>query len=64
MFYDIQDPSKFCKDIENLLTKRYLDIRVIVFSFIDKKFNLRSNIHEHIAYYDLNTINDILEKIS
>jgi hypothetical protein len=63
MFYDIQNPNKFCKDIENLLTKEGIwTLELSYFPLLIKNLTYDQICHEHIAYYDLNTINDIFRK--
>jgi NDP-4-keto-2,6-dideoxyhexose 3-C-methyltransferase len=62
MFYDIEDPNSFCKDIYNLLNKD--GIWVVEFSYLPLLFkNLTYDqiCHEHITYYSLTTFNEILK---
>ena len=62
MFYDIEDPNRFCKDIYELLNKD--GIWVVEFSYLPLLFkNLTYDqiCHEHITYYSLTTFNKILK---
>jgi NDP-4-keto-2,6-dideoxyhexose 3-C-methyltransferase len=63
MFYDIEDPNSFCKDIYNLLNNN--GIWVVEFSYLPLLFkNLTYDqiCHEHVTYYSLTTFNNILKK--
>ena len=63
MFYDIADPNKFCKDIEDLLTKDGIwTLELSYFPLLIKNLTYDQICHEHIGYYDLNTINNIFKK--
>jgi 2-polyprenyl-3-methyl-5-hydroxy-6-metoxy-1,4-benzoquinol methylase len=63
MFYDIENPNSFCRDIENILEKN--GIWALEFSYFPM---LLSNLtydqicHEHVVYYTLHTFNKILKK--
>ena len=62
MFYDIEDPNSFCKDISELLNKD--GIWIVEFSYLPLLFkNLTYDqiCHEHVTYYSLTTFNKILE---
>ncbi len=62
MFYDIEDPNSFCKDIYNLLNPN--GIWVVEFSYLPLLFkNLTYDqiCHEHVTYYSLTTFNKILK---
>lgn len=62
MFYDIEDPNSFCKDIYDLLNKD--GIWVVEFSYLPLLFkNLTYDqiCHEHVTYYTLTTFNKILK---
>ena len=37
MFYDVENPNKFCKDIFNLLNKKNLDARTFIHASYVKK---------------------------
>ena len=62
MFYDIEDPNSFCKDIYDLLNDD--GIWVLEFSYLPLLFkNLTYDqiCHEHVTYYSLTTFNKILQ---
>ena len=62
MFYDIEDPNKFCKDIHDLLNNE--GIWIVEFSYLPLLFkNLTYDqiCHEHVTYYSLNTFIKILK---
>ena len=62
MFYDIEDPNSFCKDIYNLLNPD--GIWIVEFSYLPLLFkNLTYDqiCHEHVTYYSLTTFNNILK---
>jgi len=61
MFYDVEDPNSFCKDIHDLLNDNGLWI--VEFSYLPLLFkNLTYDqiCHEHVTYYTLKTFNKIL----
>jgi len=61
MFYDIEDPNSFCKDIYDLLN--FEGIWIVEFSYLPLLFkNLTYDqiCHEHVTYYSLTTFNKIL----
>jgi len=61
MFYDIEDPNSFCKDICDLLNNE--GIWVVEFSYLPLLFkNLTYDqiCHEHVTYYSLTTFSKIL----
>ena len=61
MFYDIENPNSFCKDIHDLLNDNGLWI--VEFSYLPLLFkNLTYDqiCHEHVTYYSLTTFNKIL----
>ena len=63
MFYDIDDPNSFCKDIKNLLTNN--GIWIVEFSYFPlllKNMTYDQINHEHITYYTLSSLNKILKK--
>ena len=63
MFYDIEDPNEFCKDIEGLLTKDGIwTLELSYFPLLIKNLTYDQICHEHIGYYDLNTIKNIFNK--
>ena len=62
MFYDIEDPNSFCKDIYDLLNEE--GIWVVEFSYLPLLFkNLTYDqiCHEHVTYYSLTTFSKILK---
>lgn len=62
MFYDIEDPNSFCKDVYELLNKD--GIWVVEFSYLPLLFkNLTYDqiCHEHVTYYSLTTFSKILK---
>jgi len=62
MFYDIEDPNKFCIDIYELLNND--GIWMVEFSYLPLLFkNLTYDqiCHEHVTYYSLTTFNKILK---
>ena len=62
MFYDIEDPNSFCKDIYDLLNEE--GIWVVEFSYLPLLFkNLTYDqiCHEHVTYYSLSTFSKILK---
>ena len=63
MFYDIEDPNSFCKDINDLLNNN--GIWVVEFSYLPLLFkNLTYDqiCHEHVTYYSLTTFSKILNQ--
>lgn len=63
MFYDINNPNKFCKDINNLLDKDGLWF--VEFSYLPlllKQLTYDQINHEHVTYYSLTTFKNILDK--
>ncbi len=63
MFYDLEDPSSFVKNINNFLNKDGLWIFEV--SYMPKMLKLNSFdtiCHEHLEYYSLDVINKILLK--
>ena len=63
MFYDIEDPNLFCKDINKLLDKNGL--WVLEFSYFPlllKNLTYDQICHEHITYYTLTTFKNIISK--
>jgi len=62
MFYDLEDPNKFISEVLNILS----DDGIFVIQFADLVSMLKTNdfatiCHEHIEYYDLHTIKNMLE---
>jgi len=63
VFYDLEDPNIFLKDIKRLLHKKGL----FYLEFADLKLILQKNMfdticHEHLEYYSVTFINQILKK--
>ena len=62
MFYDIEDPNSFCKDIYDLLNDN--GIWIVEFSYLPlllKNLTYDQICHEHVTYYSLTTFNKILK---
>ena len=62
MFYDIEEPNQFCKDINELLNKD--GIWVSEFSYFPlllKNLTYDQICHEHCVYYSLTTFKNIIE---
>ena len=63
MFYDINDPNKFCKDIYKLLEKNGLWIlEMSYFPMLLSNLTYDQICHEHVTYYTLNVFKKIAEK--
>ena len=63
MFYDVEDPNSFCKNIHKLLDKN--GIWIVEFSYFPlllKNLTYDQICHEHVMYYTLNTFNNIIKK--
>ena len=63
MFYDIEDPNSFCKDINSLLDEK--GVWIVEFSYFPlllKNLTYDQINHEHVTYYTLTTFNKILKK--
>ena len=63
MFYDVEDPNTFCRDISNILEKN--GIWILEFSYFPlllKNLTYDQICHEHVVYYTLNTFNKIIKK--
>ena len=63
MFYDVENPNKFCKDIFNLLNKN--GIWMLELSYMPlmlKNLTYDQICHEHISYYSLTTFKKIIEQ--
>lgn len=63
MFYDLDDPLSFCKDIESLLRHEGIWVNQLN----DSPTMLRANgfdsiCHEHVTYWDLHNLKDIYGK--
>ena len=62
MFYDIEDPNEFCKDIESAYKRWNMTLELSYFPLLIKNLTYDQICHEHIGYYDLNTIKNIFNK--
>jgi len=63
MFYDINDPNSFCRDISNLLKKNGLWIvEFSYFPLLLKNLTFDQINHEHVTYYTLTTFKKIAKK--
>ena len=63
VFYDIEDPNSFCKDINCLLEKngKWI-IELSYFPLLLKNLTYDQICHEHVMYYSLSSIKKILNK--
>jgi NDP-4-keto-2,6-dideoxyhexose 3-C-methyltransferase len=62
MFYDLENPIKFLKDVKSILSKDGIGIIQIGYTplmFASNEFGFIS--HEHICYYTLKNISDLLK---
>ena len=63
MFYDIEDPNSFCKDINKLLNKNGKWIlELSYFPLLLQNLTYDQICHEHVTYYTLTTFENILKK--
>jgi NDP-4-keto-2,6-dideoxyhexose 3-C-methyltransferase len=63
MFYDIEEPNEFCKDISNLLEKNGIwSLEFSYFPLLLKNLTYDQICHEHCIYYSLTTFNNIAKK--
>ena len=63
MFYDIENPNKFCKDIYKLLDKDGLwALEISYFPALLKNLTYDQICHEHVTYYTLTTFNNLVKK--
>lgn len=63
MFYDLEDPNSFVKDINNLLDDNGIWISEFsYFPLLLKNLTYDQICHEHVAYYTLSTFNKIIRK--
>ena len=63
MFYDIENPNLFCKDIGKLLDKD--GVWILEFSYFPlllKNLTYDQICHEHITYYSLTTFKNVISK--
>ena len=63
MFYDINDPNSFCKDVNNMLEKNgNWIVEFSYFPLLLKNLTYDQINHEHVTYYTLTTFNKIIKK--
>ncbi len=63
MFYDVEDPNSFCKDINQLLTKNGKWIlELSYFPLLLENLTYDQICHEHVTYYTLTTFENIIKK--
>ncbi|MCX6742167.1 MAG: methyltransferase domain-containing protein [Candidatus Pacearchaeota archaeon] len=63
MFYHLNNPIKFCEEIESVLDENGVAIIQMAYLPVMIKTNMYDNIvHEHVAYYSTQNIKWILEK--
>ena len=63
MFYDIEDPNSFSKDIFNCLKKNGVwALEFSYFPLLLKNLTYDQICHEHVTYYTLNTFQKIAKK--
>ena len=63
MFYDVENPNKFCKDIFSLLNKD--GVWILELSYLPlmlKNLTYDQICHEHIAYYTLTSFKNLVEQ--
>ena len=63
IFYDIENPNRFCEDIYNLLDEN--GIWILEFSYLPlmlKNLTFDQICHEHVTYYGLKTFKKIAKK--
>ena len=61
MFYDIEDPNNFCKDIKDVLSDNGVWIlELSYFPLLLKNLTYDQICHEHVTYYTLTTLQKIL----
>ena len=63
MFYDIEDPNSFCRDIKNLISKngRWV-LELSYFPLLLENLTYDQICHEHVTYYTLTTFEKIAKK--
>ena len=63
MFYDINDPNSFCKDVSKMLEKNgNWIVEFSYFPLLLKNLTYDQINHEHVTYYTLTTFNNIIKK--
>ena len=63
MFYDVEEPNSFCKDINDLLSKNgKWVLELSYFPLLLKNLTYDQICHEHVTYYTLKTFENITKK--
>jgi len=63
MFYDIENPNKFCREISDLLEPNGIWIlEMSYFPLLLSNLTYDQICHEHVAYYTLTSFNNIIKK--
>ena len=63
MFYDVEEPNKFCEDISSLLNKDGIwALEFSYFPLLLKNLTYDQICHEHCIYYSLSTFEEIISK--
>jgi hypothetical protein len=63
MFYDVENPDKFIRDVDEILDDDGLWVMQLSYTPLMIHQNAFDNIcHEHKVYYDLNTLNYVLDE--
>ena len=63
MFYDIEDPNSFCKDISQLLSKNGVWILELSYwPMLIENLTYDQICHEHISYYSISVFKKLVEK--
>ena len=63
MFYDIEDPNSFCRDIKDLLSNNGKWIlELSYFPLLLENLTYDQICHEHVTYYSLTTFEKIIKK--
>lgn len=62
MFYDLEDPNKFLKDVKNALHEEGLFVvQVNSLDAMIKNFTIDNISHEHLCYYSTSVLRNLLE---
>lgn len=63
MFYDIEDPNKFCSDVNYLLNNNGIwMLELSYFPLLLKNLTYDQICHEHLCYYTLRSFNKIISR--
>ena len=63
MFYDLEDPIKFCKNVERILDKNGIfHVEIAYLPDIFKKFSFDTFCQEHLTYYSMISFKNLLKK--